>query len=874
MSGFSFVVDYDDARTPEQNATRRGPDYLVRVPNGHSLFGIGPSYFRQDGAAVPPSGAAAVVAVIPDCMPLGLLEGLVCDAVAGPPNNTALYGTHCFQPEFLGRAVDLAVSGLGEEVSDIGVFIGLIRSLKENGGLVAQPVDLVALAPHPAVGPLPAAAFAAVENPDDLASWTAPFALSSSAFSDLADEDGFMGAYAALHLASGVAGITAERRGEPFTAVARLLRDVGPRVGINSVGAWARDSIRSSFSFFFFFSSSPWPPALADKGVYLDMNRALHDLGARASFFTGDANQRLRIFRTRSESLIASLPAFSAVVGSAKKALAYDLAMQLAMRIDPSGDLSSLELWCRADHKLASYIAVLTLTVNDPVAATAQVIDYMDARSAQSGSGGVSFGGAVGPVGGGGGGSGVRARTVEVVDVVSGPKVAGPDGLLSKLPVAATISPEQMILVAAGSKLQPVLKFLFFDEKIPVEHEVFNLLMPVLLAIPTYFALNVSVGNDRTVSGPAMDRSEARAKTFKFFDTFVLALKKGDFVACASSSVAEFYAWHVAVGVKRPGAVDFLDAAVRYPEYAGFMDRIFSCLGYDRSTAPAGFVLPGAAKTIGDVITEMALFKRREPRDGMHSSRAIAFLLDVAKMAGVEFVRFLSVGSCSGMLPSFAVDTWSPCSRPSVEAVSKSMVFVILMTMLRGCSALPTPRMQRPHRRACRRRSRSRKWRPMFARFPVTSGRFSVPDTIIVTQPMRFRRAPSPRFRPRLLPALRGLIQLGLLRHRLWLHLSSRRRFSTFLLVSAASSAAVLRLLLHSSLPHRLRPLRRPLPPSSAHFRPPSLTPVEAVARAAAARAAARAAKAKAVVAVKTAAVNSPAALAKLPCHRTAGPCR
>jgi len=153
MSGFSFVVDYDDARTPNQNATRRGPDYLVRVPNGHSLFGIGPSYFRQDGAAVPPSGAAAVVAVIPDCMPLGLLEGLVCDAVAGPPNNTALYGTHCFQPEFLGRAVDLAVSGLGEEVSDIGVFIGLIRSLKENGGLVAQPADLVALAPHPAVPP-------------------------------------------------------------------------------------------------------------------------------------------------------------------------------------------------------------------------------------------------------------------------------------------------------------------------------------------------------------------------------------------------------------------------------------------------------------------------------------------------------------------------------------------------------------------------------------------------------------------------------------------------------------------------------------------------------------------------------------------------
>ena len=69
-------------------------------------------------------------------------------------------------------------------------------------------------------------------------------------------------------------------------------------------------------------------------------------------------------------------------------------------------------------------------------------------------------------------------------------------------------------------------------------------------------------------------------------------------------------------------------------------------------------MLSGAAKTIGGVITEMALIKRRKPRDGMHSSRAISFLLDVAKMAGVEFVRFLSVGNFSGTLPSFAVDTY------------------------------------------------------------------------------------------------------------------------------------------------------------------------------------------------------------------------
>ena len=90
------------------------------------------------------------------------------------------------------------------------------------------------------------------------------------------------------------------------------------------------------------------------------------------------------------------------------------------------------------------------------------------------------------------------------------------------------------------------------------------------------------------------------------------------------------------------------------------MDRVFSCLRYDRSKAPSGFVLSDADKTIGDVLTEMALFKRREPRDGMHSGRASTFLMDVAKMAGVEYLRFLSMGNCNGTLPSFAIGTWEP----------------------------------------------------------------------------------------------------------------------------------------------------------------------------------------------------------------------
>ena len=95
------------------------------------------------------------------------------------------------------------------------------------------------------------------------------------------------------------------------------------------------------------------------------------------------------------------------------------------------------------------------------------------------------------------------------------------------LATAASVSHEQMNAVAAGSKLQPVLKFMSFDGEIPVEHEVFNLLVPVLHAIPAYFALNVSVADDGAVSGPAMGQSQARAKKFKFSCVFVLALKEG-----------------------------------------------------------------------------------------------------------------------------------------------------------------------------------------------------------------------------------------------------------------------------------------------------------------------------------------------------------
>ena len=204
MPRFASVVDYDDARTSEQNATRRGPDYLVRVPNGHPFFGIGSSYFRQDGAAVPPAGAAAVVAVILDCMPLSLLGGLGCGAVAGPPSEQ--YGRIRY-PLFPARVPRprCRSGGLWARRGSFGHWrLRRFGSFTQRkwwlGGAVGGSRCARA---SPGCGPLLAAAFAAMENPGDPASRTAPFTLSSSAFSDLADEDGCIGAYAALRLASG-----------------------------------------------------------------------------------------------------------------------------------------------------------------------------------------------------------------------------------------------------------------------------------------------------------------------------------------------------------------------------------------------------------------------------------------------------------------------------------------------------------------------------------------------------------------------------------------------------------------------------------------------------------------------------------------------
>ena len=313
--------------------------------------------------------------------------------------------------------------------------------------------------------------------------------------------------------------------------------------------------------------------------------------------------------------------------------------------------------------------------------------------------------------------------------------------------------------------------------------------------------------------------------------------------------------------MKRPGAVDFLDAAVRYPEYAAFMDRGFSCLGYDRSAAPAGFVLASAGKTIGDVLTEMALFKRREPRDGMHSSRAAPFLLDVAKMSGVGFVRFLSVGNCNGMLPSFAVDTLEPFttlrgSSVQVEALRDLDDYSpgVLDLAALSYAATAQPSMPAPPNKpkvaagvcalpGC--------FLPVYgAGYDYCTETHAIQAGALAPLPAPCIPSGAPAWSPPASPPASPF--------------QSPPIFTGF---GGQFGGGAPPPLLRSSLPHCLRPLRR-------FMRSSSLALIEARARAAAARAAARAAMTKGVVAAKVAAVRSPAASRELLCRSTAGACR
>ena len=82
---FQFTVLDVAGGTPGEMADARGPGYLVSIPAGHPLFGMGAAYFRSGGAAAP--GAAAGAAPVRDSVPLRTLEALFGSCVVVPDDD-------------------------------------------------------------------------------------------------------------------------------------------------------------------------------------------------------------------------------------------------------------------------------------------------------------------------------------------------------------------------------------------------------------------------------------------------------------------------------------------------------------------------------------------------------------------------------------------------------------------------------------------------------------------------------------------------------------------------------------------------------------------------------------------------------------------
>ena len=149
---------------------------------------VGSARFRHDGAAAPPADEAAAAAVIHVFVTLGVNDGLVGYDAIGPPYNTALYNPHWFQPEFLGRAI-----GLGEGVSDSDILISSVLSLGflehlDGGTVCGPPHDSALHNTHCFQSEFLS------HTANMAASGATPF-ISSSTFEDLVDEDGLVGTH-------------------------------------------------------------------------------------------------------------------------------------------------------------------------------------------------------------------------------------------------------------------------------------------------------------------------------------------------------------------------------------------------------------------------------------------------------------------------------------------------------------------------------------------------------------------------------------------------------------------------------------------------------------------------------------------------------
>ena len=148
---------------------------------------------------------------------------------------------------------------------------------------------------------------------------------------------------------------------------------------------------------------------------------------------------------------------------------------------------------------------------------------------------------------------------------------------------ATAVSQPEVLSVALASQLQPILKYLLDGkEKAPIDHEIFSVLGSALHALPEYFRLQACVDDDGAICGPTDDSSLARATKFKLSDTFIKALKCGDWVSVLDGAVHEYRNWHAAFKVACPSITDVVHDLHQNPDMIVFLDHIFSSVGYPR----------------------------------------------------------------------------------------------------------------------------------------------------------------------------------------------------------------------------------------------------------------------------------------------------
>ena len=648
MASFAFLVP-DGGQPPGVLAAARGADSLVRVAAGHPLLQLGAPYFRVGGAAAP-AGPAPIL----DCIRLADLEGFLCDAVALPDvPGDELFGLAAFAPPFLERVVNRALVGVA--VVDVRSLVDAVMALARSGGVQYDPaVDLVRLEPFALPGP-------AGEQPNRPASWHSSFALANVPFSAFADDSGLFGAYSSLRRAVGVPGVAVLRRSDPFASVSRFLHGLAPRVDVSvSDITWASDRLSAAVHW---LASSKWPDTLVLYDVYCNPSRAAADLSARASFFVGDAAMRTRVLRQRFPSFFLRFATLSRLFANAPPSELWDLAVTLAQRIEPNCDLSSVHLWARIERTLVDCSNVLLEAggVDDARDGVARFIAFLDARGSHSSSGlsaGANLGGA--PTA-----PGSRSRATATVDVLSSPAVAGPDGLVARLRVAASVSKAEVLTVALSSQLQPVVKFVFDDKhKAPLEHEIFTILGRARLAAREYLSLQVSIGDDGGVHGPAEESNLSRATKFQLSQPFFDSLTKGNWAAVLDSVIPEYRRWHSDFCVACPPIVDVISALPSHPDLVLFLDRLFSGLAYPRRSmlGPPPPVDDEHTRdfTLGGVLDKAVAHIRRSPAPGYHDNSARSFVYDVVALSSIDYKHFIGDAVCSAELPAFATSDSQP----------------------------------------------------------------------------------------------------------------------------------------------------------------------------------------------------------------------